>query len=189
MLVRCPWAEGSDLERDYHDTQWGVPVRDDALQFEFLVLESFQAGLSWAVVLRKRENFRRAMDGFDAEAIARYGPADAEQLMNDAGIIRNRKKIEATIANARAFLALRDESDGFAQYIWDFVDGEPIVNAWERMEDVPAVTDVATQLSKDMKRRGFSFVGPTVMYAHMQATGLVNDHLVSCFRYAELTGQ
>jgi DNA-3-methyladenine glycosylase I len=187
--IRCPWAEKSDIERAYHDAEWGVPVRDDRLQFEFLILEGFQAGLSWRTVLEKRENFRRAFAGFDPEAMAKFTQADTDRLLADPGIIRNRLKVAAAVTNAKAYLALKEERGSFADYMWSFVNGEPVINHRQRMEDVPATTPVAEALSKDLKKRGFKFVGPTVVYAHMQATGLVNDHLVGCFRHAELTGK
>lgn len=184
--TRCPWAEKSDIERAYHDAEWGVPVRDDRLQFEFLILEGFQAGLSWRTVLEKRDNFRRAFAGFDPEAMARFTPKDEERMLANPGIIRNRLKVAAAVANAKACLALKEERGGFSDYIWSFVDGTPIINHWRRMQDVPATTPVSEALSRDLKKRGFKFVGPTVVYAHMQATGLVNDHLEGCFRHAEV---
>ena len=181
---RCPWAQKTPLEQGYHDTEWGVPVTDDQVQFEFLVLESFQSGLSWAVVLSKREGFRNAFGGFQPAVVARYGQNDVERLVADASIIRNRRKIEAAIKNARAFLQVQAGFGSFSSYIWSFVGGQPITNRWDRMEQVPATSPQSTALAKDMKARGFSFVGPTVAYAHMQATGLVNDHLAGCFRHA-----
>ena len=184
--LRCPWSQGIDpaYER-YHDAEWGVPVRDDRTHFEFLVLESAQAGLSWWTILRKREGYRRAFAGFDPERVARFNTRSVERLMGDAGIVRNRQKIEATIANARGFLALQEEFGSFDEYVWRFVDGRPIVNRWREQREVPATSPQSDALSKDLKSRGFKFVGSTIVYAHMQATGLVNDHLVGCFRHAE----
>ena len=184
-IVRCTWSEGVDpaYER-YHDEEWGVPVRDDRVHFEFLVLEAAQAGLSWWTILRKREGYRRAFADFDATKVARFTPARIEKLMQDASIVRNRQKIEAAVANARAFLAVQKEFGSFDRYIWEFVGGQPIVNGWRKHSDVPATSKESDALSKDLKSRGFKFVGSTIVYAHMQATGLVNDHLVGCFRYA-----
>jgi DNA-3-methyladenine glycosylase I len=184
-LVRCPWClNGNDLYIRYHDTEWGVPVYDDQKQFEFLILEGAQAGLSWSTVLNKREGYRAAFAGFDAERIARFGKRDVERLMNNPNIIRNRLKIEAAISNARAFLELQSKG-GFAKHLWSFVDGKPIVNRFRKMSEVPATSKVSDALSKDLKKRGFRFVGSTIIYAHMQATGMVNDHLVGCFRYKQ----
>lgn len=183
MNNRCPWCGTDPLYVAYHDTEWGVPVYDDQLLFEFLVLESFQAGLSWLTILRKRENFRKALDGFDYHKIARYSDTKLNQLMNDSGIIRNRLKIEATVTNARAFIQVQQEFGSFSKYIWGFVGGEPIQNHWKTLQEVPATTSLSDQISKDLKKRGFKFQGSTVVYAHMQATGMVNDHLTSCFRY------
>jgi DNA-3-methyladenine glycosylase I len=183
MNNRCPWCGTDPLYVAYHDTEWGVPVYDDQLLFEFLVLESFQAGLSWLTILRKRENFRKALDGFDYHKIARYSDTKLNQLMNDSGIIRNRLKIEATVTNARAFIQVQQEFGSFSKYIWGFVGGVPIQNHWKTLQEVPATTSLSDQISKDLKKRGFKFLGSTVVYAHMQATGMVNDHLTSCFRY------
>lgn len=183
MNNRCPWCGTDPLYVAYHDTEWGVPVYDDQLLFEFLVLESFQAGLSWLTILRKRENFRKALDGFDYHKIARYSDTKLNQLMNDSGIIRNRLKIEATVTNALAFIQVQQEFGSFSKYIWGFVGGEPIQNHWKTLQEVPATTSLSDQISKDLKKRGFKFLGSTVVYAHMQATGMVNDHLTSCFRY------
>lgn len=184
--LRCPWAEGvSDAYRAYHDAEWGVPVHDDQLQFEFLLLEGAQAGLSWATVLHKREGYREAYAGFAAERLARFGARDVARLVRNPAIIRNRLKIEAAITNARAFLELQESLGSFSDYIWGFVDGQPVQNRWRRQADVPATTPASDALAKDLKKRGFRFVGSTIMYAHMQATGLVNDHLVSCYRRAE----
>ncbi|HEY4222289.1 MAG TPA: DNA-3-methyladenine glycosylase I [Myxococcota bacterium] len=170
----------------YHDTEWGVPLHDDARLFEFLVLEGMQAGLSWSTILNKRENYRRALDGFDAEKIARYTSKKIASLMKDAGIIRNQQKINACVKNARAFLAVQEEHGSFDKYSWAFVGGKPIVNKRKGLGDIPAITDIAETFSADLKKRGFSFVGPTVVYAHMQATGMVNDHLTGCFRWREV---
>ncbi len=183
-MNRCTWPK-IDLAIAYHDTEWGVPLHDDGRLFEFLVLEGAQAGLSWDTVLRKRENYRRAFDGFDAERVACYGDAEVARLLADEGIIRNRAKIASSVKNAQAFLKVQDEFGSFDAYIWRFVDGRPIVNRWTETGQIPARSEVSDTLSKDLKRRGFSFVGSTIMYAHMQATGMVNDHLVSCFRHKE----
>jgi len=187
-MRRCPWCERTDLERDYHDNEWGVPVFSDEKQFEFLVLESAQAGLSWLTVLRKRENYRRLYDGFDPEKVARYGEEKIQKLMSDSGIIRNRKKIEASINNAVRFLEIRDEFGSFTDYLWGFTGGVPVTNAWEELSEIPASTELSVRVSRDLKKRGFRFMGPIVVYSHLQATGLVNDHLVSCFRYSEILG-
>jgi DNA-3-methyladenine glycosylase I len=184
--ARCPWCGTDPLYVAYHDTEWGVPQHDDRVLFEFLVLESAQAGLSWLTILRKRENYRRAFHGFDAARIARYGPRDVARLLADAGIVRNRAKIEAAIANARAFLEVQEEFGSFDAYQWRFVEGRPLRNAWRAPSEVPVTTPQSDALAKDLKRRGFKFVGSTVCYAHMQALGLVNDHLVSCPRHAEI---
>jgi DNA-3-methyladenine glycosylase I len=179
---RCPWSEGIDPEyQRYHDTEWGVPVRDDRKHFEFLLLESAQAGLSWWTILRKRENYRRAFADFDPAKIARFDARAVTRLMQDAGIVRNRQKIDAAIANARAFLAVQEEFGSFDAYVWPFVGGAPMMNRWRQQSDVPATTPESDALSKDLKQRGFKFVGSTIVYAHMQATGLVNDHLLGCF--------
>lgn len=187
MTERCPWCGDDPLYQAYHDTEWGVPVHDDHTLFEFLMLEGAQAGLSWITILRKRENYRRAFNGFDPERIARYNRRSVERLMADAGIVRNRLKIEAAIGNARVFLDIRESQGSFDRYIWDFVDGRPIVNRFKSLSEVPASTPLAEQISKDLKRRGFRFVGPTIVYAHMQATGMVNDHLVTCPRHREIS--
>jgi DNA-3-methyladenine glycosylase I len=187
MTRRCPWSEGvSEAYREYHDTEWGVPVcDDDRLQFEFLVLEGAQAGLSWATILHRRQGYRLAFAGFDVGKVARFPRRRVATLLRDPGIIRNRLKIEATIGNARAFLAVQEEFGSFCRYIWQFVDGSPVRNRWRRQADVPATSPVSDALSRDLKKRGFRFVGSTIMYAHLQATGLVNDHLVGCYRHAE----
>ena len=183
---RCVWSEGVDpAYQRYHDTEWGVPVRDDRVHFEFLVLESAQAGLSWWTILRKRDGYRRAFADFDANKVARFTSRTVERLMQDASIVRNRQKIEAAIANARGFLAIQQEFGSFDAYVWQFVGGAPIVNRWRKHGDVPPTSKESDALSRDLKARGFKFVGSTIIYAHMQATGLVNDHLVSCFRYGD----
>ncbi|AZI33399.1 DNA-3-methyladenine glycosylase I [Kaistella carnis] len=179
-LIRCGWCEKDDLYRKYHDEEWGKPVYDDETIFEFLVLESFQAGLSWYTILKKRENFKRAFDEFNYDIIATYSEDKVEDLMNNAGIIRNRLKILATINNAQRFQEVQKEFGSFSKYIWSFVDGKPIVNHPKTLSDVPATTEISDALSKDLKKRGFKFLGSTVVYAHMQATGMVNDHLVDC---------
>jgi DNA-3-methyladenine glycosylase I len=185
-ISRCPWPT-DELYRRYHDEEWGVPVHDDRLLFEFAILEGAQAGLSWHTVLKKRENYRAAFDNFDAEKIARYGEKKIAELLNNAGIIRNRLKIAAAIQNAKAFLKVQEEFGSFDQYLWRFVDGQPIINRRRRMADVPARTPVSDAMSKDLIQRGFKFVGTTICYAKMQAIGMVNDHLVTCFRHKELT--
>lgn len=177
-----------DLYIAYHDHEWGVPVHDDRRLFEFLILESAQAGLSWRTILGKRDGYRRAFAGFDPEAVARFDGDRIAALLTDPGIIRNRAKIEAAVANARAFLAVVEAFGSFDAYIWRFVDGQPIINAWRSMDQVPDRTPESEAMSRDLRRRGFRFVGPTICYAYMQAVGMVNDHLVSCFRHAELGG-
>jgi DNA-3-methyladenine glycosylase I len=186
LIKRCPWSEGvSESYLAYHDEEWGVPVHDDRRQFEFLILEGAQAGLSWSTILHRRDGYRRAFAGFDPQKVARFTAHRLQSLMHDAAIIRNRLKIEAAVANARAFLKVQEEVGSFSEYIWSFVDGRAVVNRWRRPSDVPATSRVSDALSKDLRRRGFCFVGSTIVYAHMQATGLVNDHLVGCFRHAE----
>ena len=177
---------GDPLYEAYHDEEWGVPVKDDQTLFEFLILETFQAGLSWITILRKRENFRKAFDQFDYHKIARYDEAKIAELLKDAGIIRNRLKVRATVSNAQAFLKVQDEFGSFSDYIWGFVEGKPIRNKLEDYRSGPATTELSDSISKDLKKRGFKFVGSTVVYAHMQATGMVNDHEISCFRYEEV---
>jgi DNA-3-methyladenine glycosylase I len=185
-VERCTWSVGVDPEYErYHDTEWGVPVRDDRTHFEFLVLESAQAGLSWWTILRKRDGYRRAFADFDASKVARFTSRTVEKLMRDPGIVRNRQKIEAAVNNARQFLKVQDELGSFDRYVWGFVEGEPIVNRWRKHADVPPTSKESDALSKDLKARGFKFIGPTIVYAHMQATGLVNDHLVGCFRHRQ----
>jgi DNA-3-methyladenine glycosylase I len=184
---RCEWAEGDDeLLREYHDTEWGVPVHDDRLLYEKLVLDGAQAGLSWSTILRKRPGYLRAFDGLRPEKVARYGERQVARLLRDPGIVRNRAKVRSAIANARAFLAVQGEHGSFDRYLWAFVDGEPRRNHWRRRADIPAESPLSRALSRDLKTRGFSFVGPTIVYAFMQAVGMVNDHLVGCFRYREV---
>ncbi len=183
---RCGWCVGDPLYETYHDQEWGTPVYDDDTLFEFLILETFQAGLSWITVLRKRENFRKAFDNFNYKKVAKYNQEKIDSLLQDAGIIRNKLKVKATITNAQAFLKIQDEFGSFSNYIWDFVDGKPINNKFKSLDEIPANTSLSDTISKDLKKRGFKFVGTTVVYAHMQATGMVNDHEMSCFRYNEV---
>ena len=185
-LSRCSWSEGDPLYIDYHDNEWGLPLRDDQKLFEMLILEGAQAGLSWITVLRKRESYREAFDRFDVEKIASYDQAKIVELLNNPGIIRNKLKVNATVSNAQAYLNVQEEFSSFDNYIWQFVGGEPIVNRWTSMSEIPAETPESQAMSKDLKARGFKFVGPTICYALMQATGMVNDHVVSCFRYKEV---
>lgn len=180
--TRCAWCEKDDLYRDYHDNEWGNPVYEDDKLFEFLVLETFQAGLSWHTILKKRDNFRKAFDQFNYKKIAQYGDAEIERLMQDAGIIRNGLKIKGTITNAIAFMEIQKEFGSFSNYIWGFTDGKPMDNNPKTLNDVPAVNEISDALSKDLKKRGFKFVGSTVVYAHMQATGMVNDHVKECWK-------
>jgi len=186
-MQRCPWAEGNDLMRRYHDTEWGVPVHEDTRHFEFLVLESAQAGLSWLTILKRREAYRKAFAGFDFTVVAGYDAEKTEELLQDTGIIRNRRKIEAAVNNARRFLEIREGFGSFDSYIWGFADGRPLVNQCRRLDDIPAHTELSDRVAEDLKRRGFQFVGSTIVYSHLQAVGIVNDHLVSCFRYPEIT--
>jgi len=183
---RCQWCGTDPLYVRYHDEEWGVPVHDDRKHFEFLILEGAQAGLSWITILRKRENYREAFANFDAERVARYGKREFARLLKNPGIVRNRLKIAAAAKNARAFLAVQEEFGSFDKYVWRFVGGRPIRNRWKRMKQLPTRTKEADALSKDLKKRGFSFVGPTIIYAHMQAVGMVNDHTIDCFRYKPL---
>jgi len=185
---RCPWCLGSDPYRRYHDQEWGVPVHDDRRLFELLILEGAQAGLSWSTILNKRGNYRRAFASFDAAKVARFGLRDVKRLMADAGIVRNRLKIESTITNARAFLEVRREFGSFDAYLWGFVDGLPLQSRRRTMKDVPDRTPASDAISRDLKRRGFRFVGTTIVYAFMQAVGMANDHLVTCYRHAQLAG-
>ncbi len=186
-MERCPWAK-TDLYTQYHDTEWGVPVHDDRLLFEFLILEGAQAGLSWETILKKRENYREAFDHFEPTTVANYGQKERNRLLSDVGIVRNRLKIEAAIQNAQRFLIVQDEFGTFDEYLWAFVDNKPKQNGWKSIQEVPAKTSEADTMSKDLKRRGFKFVGSTICYAFMQAVGMVNDHLVDCFRHDELSG-
>lgn len=179
--IRCAWCEKDDLYRNYHDKEWGKPVYDDATIFEFLILETFQAGLSWYTVLAKRENFRKAFKNFDVKQVAQYTDTQIQVLCEDAGIIRNKLKIKAAVTNAQAFIKVQKEFGSFSTYIWAFVDGKPIDNKPATLKDVPATTEISDRLSKDLKKRGFKFVGSTVVYAHMQATGMVNDHVEDCW--------
>ena len=184
--VRCGWCAGDPLYEAYHDLEWGVPVKDDSRLFEFLLLETFQAGLSWITILRKRENFRRAFDNFDYRKIAAYEPEKVEALLSDAGIIRNRMKVLASITNARAFLEVQREFGSFSEYFWGFTSGKVLCSQIKDYRKAPANTPLSDRISKDLKKRGFKFVGSTVVYAHMQATGMVNDHEITCFRYHEV---
>ncbi|MBT4501973.1 MAG: DNA-3-methyladenine glycosylase I [Gemmatimonadetes bacterium] len=185
-MERCAWAGDDPLYMRYHDEDWGVPVHEDRTHFEFLVLESAQAGLSWITVLRRRENYRRLYDQFDPRIVAEYGEEKIEALLGDAGIIRNRMKVESSVNNARRFLEVQEEFGSFNRYLWNFVGGKPLVNRWSEMSQIPASTELSDRVSKDLKKRGFRFIGTTIIYAHLQAVGLVNDHLVGCFRYKEI---
>ncbi|KAB2840725.1 DNA-3-methyladenine glycosylase I [bacterium] len=185
-IIRCGWCGEDPLYVRYHDEEWGVPVFDDRKLFEFLVLEGAQAGLSWITILRKRENYRKAFAGFDPRKVARFDASDVRRLLGDAGIVRNRLKVEAAIRNARAFLEVQREFGSFAEYSWAFVGGKPQHNAFKSLKEIPAKTEVSDAFSKDMKKRGFNFVGSTILYAHMQAVGMVNDHLTGCFRHREV---
>jgi len=184
--IRCAWCGNDPLYIQYHDTEWGVPVYDDAKLFEFLILETFQAGLSWITVLRKRENFKAAFDNFNYKKIANYNEAKLEELIQNKGIIRNKLKINATVSNANSFMEIQKEFGSFSNYIWSFLNGKPIKNSWKNLNELPATTMLSNEISKDLKKRGFKFVGSTVIYAHMQATGMVNDHVKDCFRYNEV---
>lgn len=183
---RCDWCLGNELYIDYHDKEWGVPVHDDKLHFEFLVLESAQAGLSWLTILKRRENYRKAYDNFDAQKVAMYDEQRIQQMLQNSGIIRNRKKIESSINNARLFLAIVKEYGSFDKYIWGFTDGKVIKNHRKSLKELPANSPLSDEITKDMKKRGFKFLGTTIIYAHLQSIGIVNDHLVDCFRYKEL---
>jgi len=187
-IVRCSWVGSDSLYLEYHDREWGVPVHDDRLLYEFLVLEGAQAGLSWLTVLRRRDSYRRAFAGFDPAVVAGFGSERVEAMLRDPGLIRNRRKLESAVENARAFVRVQEEFGSFDVYVWRFTDGRVIQNSWRRLEEVPASTAESHTLSKDLKQRGFTFVGPTICYAHMQATGMVNDHVVDCFRHPELGG-
>jgi DNA-3-methyladenine glycosylase I len=185
-VSRCAWAGESSLPYiEYHDKEWGVPARDDRTQFEFLILEGAQAGLSWSTILNKREGYRKNFADFDVEKVARFTPKRIEKILQDPGIVRNKLKVNSAVVNARAFLKVQEEFDGFCNYIWQFVDGKPKQNKFKKDSDIPATSPESDALSKDLKKRGFKFVGSTIMYAHMQATGMVNDHVMSCFRYTE----
>jgi len=186
---RCGWCGDDPLYVAYHDEEWGVPVHDDTLLFEFLVLEGAQAGLSWLTILRKRESYRKAFSGFDPEKVARFDRRKLERLLQNPGIVRNRLKVQSAVRNARTFLRVRDEFGSFSAYQWRFVDGRPIRNRWRRLEELPARTPGTDAMSLDLKQRGFSFVGPTIVYSHMQAVGMVNDHLIGCFRHREVQRQ
>jgi DNA-3-methyladenine glycosylase I len=187
-MNRCPWGEGDPLYTAYHDSEWGVPIRDDRALFELLTLEGAQAGLAWITILRKRDGYRRAFEGFDPVRVAGFGEADTDRLLADAGIVRNRAKVSAAIGNARAWLQLADAVGSPAAHLWSFVGGAPVQNAWASLAEVPAETDASRALSADLRGRGFRFVGPTIVYAFMQSAGMVNDHLLSCFRHAEVAG-
>ncbi|MEC8885196.1 MAG: DNA-3-methyladenine glycosylase I [Bacteroidota bacterium] len=184
---KCGWCVGDPLYEAYHDQEWGVPVYDDQTIFEFLILETFQAGLSWITILRKRENFREALDDFDYKKIARYSEAKLEALLQNPGIIRNKLKVKATVSNAQAFIKIQEEFGSFSKYLWGFVNHKPVQNSVKNYKEAPATTAISDALSKDLKKHGFKFTGSTVVYAHMQATGMVNDHEVNCFRYAEVS--
>jgi len=187
MKKRCSWCGNDPTYIDYHDNEWGVPLHDDRLLFEFLVLEGAQAGLSWITILKKRDNYRLAFDSFDCETVAKYSSADVERLLGNPGIVRNRLKINSAIKNAKAVLKIKEEFGSLDSYLWSFVDGVPIENKWSSMEQVPAKTELSDKLSKDLKKRGFNFVGSTICYAFMQATGMVNDHTTDCFRHKEVS--
>lgn len=186
-MKRCQWCGDNPIYVDYHDNEWGVPLKDDQTLFEFLVLEGMQAGLSWLTILKKRDNFRKAFAQFDPKKVAKFTEKDYERLMQDAGIIRNKLKIRAAINNAQRYLEVQKEFGSFADYIWSFVNHKPLINSWKTMSDLPAKTELSDQISKDLLKRGFKFVGSTIVYAHMQATGMVNDHTTDCFRYKALS--
>lgn len=185
-IKRCDWVGNNPLYIKYHDSEWGVPVFDDDKLFEFLVLETFQAGLSWLTILKKRENFIEAFENYDYKKIAKYNNEKYEELLRNKGIIRNKLKIKATIFNAKEFIKIQDEFGSFSKYIWGFIDNKPIVNEFKTIDEIPTKTELSEKISKDLKKRGFKFVGPTIIYAHMQATGMVNDHTIDCFRYDEI---
>jgi len=185
-ITRCKWAEGTSLNYiEYHDTEWGVPVFDDQLQFEFLILEGAQAGLSWSTILNKRGGYRKLFANFDVHKVARFTPKRIAKILLDPAVVRNRLKVESAVSNAKAFIAVQEEFGSFSNYIWGFVDGQPVQNKWRTQKAVPATSKISDALSKDLKKRGFRFVGSTIIYAHMQATGMVNDHVLSCYRHAE----
>jgi DNA-3-methyladenine glycosylase I len=185
-MERCPWAGTDPLYISYHDEEWGVPIHDDRTHFEFLVLESAQAGLSWLTILRRRENYRIAYEGFDPFRVSRFGPEKITELLGNRGIIRNRKKIESSVQNAHRFVELQKEFGSFDAYLWAFVDGRPVVNSWESLAQIPSQTGLSDRITEDLKRRGFRFIGSTILYSHLQAVGVVNDHLVQCFRYQQI---
>jgi len=186
MKTRCHWVNEDDLITEYHDTEWGVPLHDDQKLFEFLILEGAQAGLSWVTILHKRENYREAFDNFDPAKVAIYDDKKIDELLNNKGIIRNRLKIVSAISNAQAFLEIKKEFGTFDRYIWQFVEGQTIYNKWKTMDEIPATSKESEKMSKDLKKRGFKFIGPTICYAFMQAVGMVNDHIIGCYRYSEL---
>jgi len=185
-MKRCEWCTSSEIYMNYHDTEWGVPVFNDQKHFEFLVLESAQAGLSWITILNKRENYRKAYDNFDPEKVARYTDAKKAKLLANAGIVRNRLKIEASISNAKKFLEIQKEFGSFSDYIWGFIKGKPVAGKWKSLDEIPAKTDLSDMISADLKKRGFKFLGSVIIYSHLQATGLINDHTIDCFRYKEI---
>ncbi len=185
-MDRCPWCEKTDLYRDYHDKEWGVPIYDDIKQFEFIVLESAQAGLSWLTILNRREEYRKAYDNFNPDKVALYGQKEIDELVTNPGIIRNRKKIEASVNNAIKFLEIQDEFRTFSDYLWSFVNHKPIVNKYSDISEIPAKTELSDKISQDLRNRGFKFIGSTIIYSHLQAVGIVNDHITSCFRYNEI---
>ncbi|MCL2832898.1 MAG: DNA-3-methyladenine glycosylase I [Treponema sp.] len=188
-VKRCEWCESSDLYRCYHDTEWGTPSFDDKVHFEFLVLESAQAGLSWITILKKRENYRKAYDGFDPKKVARYNEVKITALLDNPGIIRNRLKIESSINNAKLFLEIQKEFGSFSEYIWGFCGGKPVTGKWKTLAEIPARTELSDRIAADLKKRGFKFLGSVILYSHLQATGVVNDHIRSCYRYKELKEQ
>ena len=183
---RCSWAEMNPLMKEYHDKEWGTPIHDDQLLYEFLILEGAQAGLSWNLILQKRENYRKVFDNFDYNKVTQYDEKKVEELLQEKGIVRNKRKIQSAVTNAKAFLGIQKEFGSFNNYIWGFVNNKPIKNAYKSLEEIPAKTELSEKISKDLKKRGFKFVGPTIIYAFMQAVGMVNDHTVDCFRYNEL---
>ena len=185
-MKRCEWCESSEMYMEYHDKEWGVPVYDDQKHFEFLVLESAQAGLSWITILKKRENYRKAYDNFDPQKVARYTDAKKAKLLSDAGIVRNRLKVEASISNAKKFLEIQKEFGSFSNYIWSFTNGKPVVGKWKNLSEIPAKTELSDIISLNLKKRGFKFLGSIIIYSHLQATGIINDHLIDCFRYKEI---
>jgi len=185
-MKRCEWCAESELYINYHDLEWGAPVFDDQKHFEFLVLESAQAGLSWITILKKRENYRKAYDNFDPKKVARYGEEKKAKLLADSGIVRNRLKIESSITNAQNFIKIQKEFGSFSNYIWSFTGGKPVIGKWKNVGDIPARTEISDKISLDLKKRGFKFLGSVIMYSHLQATGIINDHITSCFRYKEL---